>query len=107
MGYADAFYASWNLSYSEDLGIVSQAILASSLAYFTPSMGQTGYFALSVATGLSVYNFTSHEVLANLTAGMLMAQVDATPEFLRSVLELGPSPSPAEAGARPRGRGPA
>lgn len=93
MGYANAFYSVWNLTYSEDLAVISESIMAAGQTYFTPDMGESGLFALSVMAGLSVSDFASPEALANFTVGLLMTQVKATPSFLHEVLALGPSPS--------------
>lgn len=96
LGYANAFYSVWNGTYEADLPDLQPMIgQASALHFF--DKGDAGMFALAVADGLDVYNFTSQATLTELTLGMVSAQSGMDPGFLEQVWALGPAPTLAQA----------
>ena len=92
VGYIEEFYATWTRS--GDLTLIDEQIVAAANQYF-PMTGEVGQFALAVAQGLNVTDFSSPLAQKNFAIGVVSSQTESTFSFGERVWDLGPSPSVA------------
>ena len=100
VAYANqTFYPVWLPTHTNDSSALQTLILGAAEAYFVNVPGETGHFALGVASSFNVSYYRAmtslqqEAALQGFVFGVVSSQIDASIPFVSQVWSLGPNPT--------------